>query len=69
MREIELCMRYAENCNRCPLNRICERDYQLEMEQRAGGISAEDLQVLRSGKRGSYMPTQKEPGKARGQTK
>ena len=39
MREIEYCMRYAENCNRCPLNRICEQEYQKEMEQRSGGVS------------------------------
>lgn len=36
MREVELCMRYADNCNRCPRNRICEREYQREMMQKMG---------------------------------
>lgn len=69
MKEIELCMKYADNCKRCPKNRICEREYQIEMDERSGGVSEKDLQVLWGSKRGSYMPTQKEPGKARRQAK
>ena len=69
MREIELCMLYADNCTRCPLNMKCEEEYQKEMEQRSGGVSAKDLQVLWGSKRRSHLPIQKEPGKTRGQTK
>ena len=36
MREIELCMKYADNCKRCPQNRKCEEEYQKEMEQKSG---------------------------------
>lgn len=36
MREIEYCMKYANTCKRCPLNRICESEYQREMEQKSG---------------------------------
>lgn len=56
MREIEFCMKYADSCNRCPRNRICEREYQREYGDE------KDLQVLRSGRRKPYMPTQKKPG-------
>ncbi len=72
MREVELCMRYSDNCNRCPRNRICEREYQREMEQRSRGISGKrpsDLQVLWGSSQRASMRTQKKPGKARGQTK
>ena len=69
MREIGYCMRYADNCNRCPLNRKCEREYQEEMEQKSCGVSEKDLQVLRGSGRGTHLPTQKKPGKARGQAK
>ena len=31
MREIELCMKYADNCKRCPLNKRCEEEYQREL--------------------------------------
>lgn len=36
MREIELCMRYADNCKRCPLNKRCEEEYRKEMEYKMG---------------------------------
>jgi len=67
MREIELCMRYANTCKRCPLNRICEGEYQREMEQKSGesGERPGDLQILRNRPKGTPMPTQKEPTKER----
>ena len=34
MREIELCMKYANDCKLCPLNKRCEEEYQREMEVR-----------------------------------
>ena len=69
MSDLELCMKWAANCKRCPRNRRCEEEYRKEMEQKSGGVSAKDLQVLWDSRRGSYMPTHKKPGKARGQTK
>ena len=42
MRDIEYCMRYAANCNRCPKYRKCEREYQRELDQRNGGESVGD---------------------------
>lgn len=36
MREIELCMVYADNCKRCPLDKQCEEEYQKEMGQKMG---------------------------------
>ncbi len=65
MREIELCMKYANTCRRCPLNRICEEEYQKEMEQKSGESGEKDLSVLRCGKREPYMPTQEEPTEER----
>ena len=61
MREIELCMKYANTCKRCPLNRVCEGEYKREMEQR----HEKDLQVLRSGGRKPHLPTQEEPTEER----
>ena len=68
MREIELCMKYADNCNRCPLNQKCEEEYQKEMEQKSGDPNGEgsgDLQILRNSSKRTPMPTQKEPSKKR----
>ena len=62
MSDLELCMKWAANCKRCPRNRRCEDEYRKEMEQKSGGVSAKDLQVLWDSRRGSYMPTQKKPG-------
>ena len=39
MREVELCMKYADSCKGCPLDSKCEEEYQIEMEQRSGGVS------------------------------
>ena len=36
MREVELCMIYADNCKRCPLDKQCEEEYQKEMRQKMG---------------------------------
>ena len=66
MREVELCMRYADNCNRCPRNRICEVEYKTEMKQRSGDVSGKrpsDLQVLWGSSQRTSMRTQKKPGK------
>ena len=63
MRELELCMKYANDCKRCPLNKRCEEEYRKEMEQKSGGVSAKDLQVLWGGFRKPYMSPQKEPSK------
>ena len=41
MREIELCMKYADNCKLCPLNEKCEKEYQKEMEQKRGDPDGE----------------------------
>ena len=41
MREIELCMKYADNCKLCPLNEKCEKEYQKEMEQKSGDPDGE----------------------------
>ena len=62
MKEIELCMIY-DTCNRCPLNKKCEEEYQKEMEQKSGesGGRPSDLQILRSSPKRTPMPTQKEP--------
>ncbi len=72
MREIEYCMRYADNCKRCPKNRICEQEDQKEMDQRSGDVNGKrpsDLQILWGSSKGASMRTQKKPGKARGQAK
>ncbi len=68
MREIELCMKYANTCKRCPLNRECEKEYQKEMEQKSGDANGErpsDLQILRNNHKRTYLPTQEEPSKER----
>ena len=67
MREIEFCMKYADNCKPCPLNEKCEKEYQREMEQKSGecGERPSDLQILRSGSKRTPMPTQKEPTEKR----
>lgn len=67
MREIELCMKYANTCKRCPLNRECEEEYQREMEQKSGecGEGLSDLQILRNSAKRTPMPKQKEPSKGR----
>ena len=36
MREIEYCMRYADNCKRCPKNKKCEEEYRKEMGLKMG---------------------------------
>ena len=67
MREIEFCMKYANTCKGCPLNKECEKEYQKEMEQKSGecGERPSDLQILRNSAKGTPMPTQKEPSKRR----
>ena len=65
MREIELCMKYADNCKRCPLNRKCEKEYQKEMEQKVGECGEKDLSVLRCGKREPHLPFQEKPTEKR----
>lgn len=72
MREVEFCMRYADNCKRCPKNRICEAEYNREMEQKSGGVSGKrpsNLQILWDSPKGASMQAQKKPGKTRGQAK
>ena len=60
MNELELCMKYANTCKRCPLNRVCEGEYQREEEnhERHG-----DLSALRNRPKRAYMSTQKETSK------
>ena len=59
MREIEYCMRYANSCKRCPLNRICEGEYQRERESGGrGGKRPSDLSVLRNSSERASMRTQ-----------
>ncbi len=62
MREIELCMVYADNCKRCPQNKKCEEEYQREMEH---GKGLGDLQILRNRSKRTPMPTQEKPSKRR----
>lgn len=64
MREIELCMKYADNCKRCPQNEKCEEEYQKEMEQKSGEVSGKrsgDLQILWDCSQRTPMPKQKKP--------
>lgn len=42
MSDLELCMKWAANCKRCPRNRRCEEEYRKEMEQKSGGVSAKE---------------------------
>ena len=64
MKEIELCMKYADTCKRCPQNRICEGEYQREIEQKSGDANGHgDLQILRNSSKGTSMPTQEKPSK------
>ena len=67
MREIEYCMKYANTCKLCPLNRICEGEYKREMEQKSGENCERpsDLQILRNSGKRTSMPTQKEPTEKR----
>ena len=68
MREIELCMKYADNCKRCPLNEKCENEYQREMEQKSGDANGKglgDLSILWDSSQRTPMRTQKEPSKGR----
>ena len=67
MREIELCMKYADNCKPCPLNQKCEKEYQKEMEQKSGenGERPGDLQILWDSAKRTPMPKQKEPREKR----
>lgn len=66
MREIEFCMKYANTCKLCPLNRECEKEYQKEMEQKSGDTDGHgDLSILRNSAKRTPMPTQKEPSKGR----
>ena len=63
MREIEFCMKYANTCKLCPLNRICEDEYQREQE--GGECGEKDLSVLRCGGRESHLPFQEKPTEKR----
>ena len=64
MREIEFCMKYANTCKRCPLNRKCEEEY--KREQESGDADGHgDLQILRNSPKRTPMPTQKEPTEKR----
>ena len=68
MSEIELCMKYANTCKRCPLNRICEGEYQREMEEKSGdanGKGSGDLQKLRNSAKRTHLPTQAKPTEER----
>lgn len=67
--EVELCMIYAD-CKWCPQNRVCEEEYNKEMEQKSGDTDGHgNMQILWDSSKGSSMPSQKEPGKTRGQAK
>ena len=61
MKEIEYCMKYANTCKRCPLNRICESEYIKEMEQKSGESGEKDLSTLRCGKREPCLSIQEKP--------
>ena len=64
MREIEYCMRYANTCKRCPLNRICEVEYQREMEQKSGDADGHgDLSILWDSSKRTPMQAQEKPNK------
>ena len=68
MREIELCMKYADNCKRCPLNKRCEEEYQREMDGKVGecgGKRPGDMSILWGRSQRTPMPKQKEPSKER----
>ena len=67
MKEIEYCMKYANTCKRCPLNRICESEYIKEMEQKSGesGERPSDLQILWDSSQRTSMQTQDKPTEKR----